>query len=110
MRILYTYSSNFMTALSELEVPIVHRDRSDEDAMFDVAKQCKKQGMNPEEAAVSYFVSEAKRGIETDLDKWRAMGIKAYRRVEIWSRHKKIAPQFVDMLFEFLQATDPDEA
>lgn len=110
MRMLYSYSSNFMTALSELEVPIVHRNRSDEDAMFDVAKHCKSQGMNPEEAAVSYFVTEAKRGALTDLDKWRAMGKKAYQRVEIWAQHRKIDPQYVDMLFEFLRDTEPDEA
>ena len=99
-----------MTALSELEVPIVHRDRADEDAMFGIAKQCKSQGMKPEEAAVTYFVNEAKRGVETDLEKWRAMGIKAYDRVEIWSRYQKIDPKFVDMLFEFLRDTEPDEA
>lgn len=110
MRALYSFSSNFMTALSELEVPIVHRNREDEDAMFAVAKQCKKQGMKPEEAAVTYFVNEAKRGIETDLEKWRAMGVKAYERVEIWSRNQKVAPEFVDQLFEFLRDTEPDEA
>ncbi|HXH65441.1 MAG TPA: hypothetical protein VNH42_08045 [Mariprofundaceae bacterium] len=99
-----------MCALSEFEVPIVHQQRSDEDEMFAAAKQGKGQGMKPEEAAVSYFVSQAERGIATDPDKWRAMARQAYRRVQIWLNLKKISPQYADMLFEFLRDTGPDEA
>lgn len=78
--------------------------------MFDVAKQCKGQGMKPEEAAISYFLTEAERGMASDPDKWLIMGRQAYRRVEIWLNLKKISPQYADMVFEFLRDTEADEA
>jgi hypothetical protein len=99
-----------MSAVSELEVPIVHRDRTDEDAMFATAKQCKGQGMKPEEAAISYFLTEAERGVATDPDKWLAMARQAYQRVEIWLNLKKIGPQYADMVFAFLRDSEADEA
>jgi hypothetical protein len=104
------YASRFMTALAELEGAIVHQDKSDEDAMFDAAKQSKRQGMNPAEAAVSYFVDQAERGLAADPVRWRTMAEQAYRRVQIWLAQKKVGPHYADLLFEFLRDTKPDEA
>lgn len=103
------YASRFMTALAELEGAIVHQDKSDEDAMFDAARQCKRQGMKPAEAAVSYFVDQARDGIASDPDRWISMADQAYRRVQIWLAQRKIGPHYADMLFEFIRDAKPDE-
>jgi hypothetical protein len=103
------YASRFMVALAELEGAIVHQDKSDEDAMFDAAKQCKRQGMAPAEAALTYFVDQAERGIAADPERWRAMADQAYRRVQLWLAQKKVAPHYADLLFELLRDTKQDQ-
>lgn len=104
------YTSRFMKALAELEGAIVHEKQEEEDAMFDKIKQSKREGMKPAEAAISYFITEAQRGIASNPDSWRLMTHEASRRVRSWSMQGKVGHQYAEMLFDLLQDTEPDEA
>jgi len=79
------YASRVMTALSELESAIVHHEKSDEDAMFAMIKRCKAAGIKPAEAAASYYVAEAERGIAAAPDAWIPMVEQAIKRIRVWA-------------------------
>lgn len=99
------YASRFMTALAELEGPIVHQNRSDEDAMFDSVKQGKGKGIKPEEAALSYFIAQVEHSVLADPERWKPMLRKATRRVKVWIEQKKVCQQYAEMYFDLVQST-----
>lgn len=104
------YASRFMTALSELESAIVHQQKSDEDAMFDLIKRSKAQGMKPMEAAATYFVIEAERGLAAVPDKWIPMVRQAVQRIRVWSVQEEGCRASADRLLDLLRNAEPDEA
>ena len=104
------YSSRFMIALSELEGFIRHQTASDEDAMFDTLKQSKGEGLKPAEAAVSYFISHARRGIAEAPETWGPITHKAALRARVWLQQKKVRQQYADMLAELARGLKPDQA
>lgn len=103
------YSSRFLTALSELEGYITHQNESDEDAMFDAVKQCKSQGLKPAEAAISYFVTHARRGVADEPSKWGPIAYKAALRVKGWLKQKRVREEYADSLFSLVRNIKPDE-
>jgi formate dehydrogenase maturation protein FdhE len=104
------YASRFMTALSELESAIVHHQKSDEDAMFALIKQSKAQGMKPLEAAASYFVLEAERGLAAVPEKWLPMARQAVGRIRVWSVQEEGCQAWADRLLDLVRDAEPDEA
>jgi hypothetical protein len=104
------YSSRFLTALSELEGFITHQKKSDEDAMFDAVKQSKSQGLKPAEAALSYFVTHASRGVADEPDKWGPVAYKAALRVKGWLKQNRVRQEYADPLFHLVRNRKTDEA
>lgn len=104
------YASKFLTALSELEGPITHQHKSEEDSMFAAAKQSKSEGLKPADAALSYFISQAQRGLQDDPDKWSPITRKAVRQVRVWLQQEKVAKESAEMLFDLVRGTKPTEA
>ena len=104
------YASRFMTALSELESSIIHHQKADEDAMFDAIKRSKAQGMKPLEAAASYFVTEAERGLADAPEKWIPMVRQAAKKIRVWSVQEQGCGTSADRLFGLLRDAEPDEA
>jgi formate dehydrogenase maturation protein FdhE len=104
------YASRFMTALSELESSIIHHQKADEDAMFDTIKRSKAQGMKPMEAAASYFVTEAERGLAASPEKWIPMARQAAKKIRVWSVQEQGCRVSADRLLDLLRNAEPDEA
>ncbi len=103
------YSSKFMVALSELEGLIRHQTASDEDAMFDTLAQSKGRGLKPAEAAVSYFIGHARRGIAEAPGIWGPITRKAARRARMWVQQKKVRKEHAEALFRLASTVKADE-
>lgn len=104
------YASRFLTALSELEGPIIHQHKSEEDSMFAAVKQSKGEGLKPADAALSYFISQAQRGLQDDPDRWSPITRKAARQVRVWLQQEKVGKQSAKLLFDLLKKSTPDAA
>lgn len=106
------YAARVMTALSELESAIVHHQKSDEDAMFAMIKRCKAEGIKPLEAAASYYVDEAERGIAVAPDTWIPMVEQAIARMRVWSVQVQGCRPYAERLVALLREAErgDDEA
>jgi len=104
------YASRFMNALSELAGPISHPQKSEEDLMFDAVRQGKSAGLKPADAALSYFITQARRGMQDDPDKWLPIARQASRRVREWHKQRRIGDQYAETLLELVRETGPNEA
>lgn len=104
------YSSRFLVALSELEGLIRHQTASDEDAMFDTLEQSKGEGLKPAEAAVSYFLTHARRGVKEAPETWGPITCKAARRARVWIQQKKVREEHAEALFRLARDVKPDRA